>query len=382
MMKKLTNILIILGIILVLPITASAGTIVDLIAGQHYNVGTVTVTDDGIVTYQTIPGCVLTETHLHVAPSEDEIPQTRKGNPIPGRFDYNDHHNPPVTLFSYATGGWCDEAVIAAHAVVSCIASSSTSTMTVVSDTSVCVRDGSESCPASCSPNAVVAWQPVDPTNTLWDDLTGNFFKAAGADWIWESNRVNNPISGDIVEFEKCFNIPGIPLSGTLDITCDNGYEAELNNQGVGSAQLVGDWRTSLLTEPCLDPSTPGVTRQGWQTKETFDVYTKLQEGPNSLHVTGVNEAMMDTAAQATAGLGSCNDYYDYNGSPWEPDDFADYPNFSGDVDANPAGCAFVLDITYATDTETLEETAWAAGDRFNPRRSWATYFTSEISCD
>jgi hypothetical protein len=62
-----------------------------LYAGQEFEVGTVSVWDDGEylhVIYNTTGDWVLTETHLAVATALDGIPQTKKGNPIPGRFPY------------------------------------------------------------------------------------------------------------------------------------------------------------------------------------------------------------------------------------------------------------------------------------------------------
>ena len=62
-----------------------------LYAGQEFEVGTVSVWDDGEylhVIYNTTGDWVLTETHLAVATALDGIPQTKKGNPIPGKFPY------------------------------------------------------------------------------------------------------------------------------------------------------------------------------------------------------------------------------------------------------------------------------------------------------
>lgn len=63
------------------------------------------------------------ETQLHVALTEPEIPQTKKGNPKIGRFDYKDMHDPGVQVFEYVIpladlGAEPDTLVIAAHAVV------------------------------------------------------------------------------------------------------------------------------------------------------------------------------------------------------------------------------------------------------------------------
>ncbi len=75
---------------------------VDLIAGQHNVVGTVTVENDNeylCVTYaldeeSLAEGWLIYETHLAIATELDGIPQTRANrwgtNPIPGQFPYGD----------------------------------------------------------------------------------------------------------------------------------------------------------------------------------------------------------------------------------------------------------------------------------------------------
>ena len=67
-----------------------------MIAGRTINVGNVNVCNDDTtltVTYEaTGPWCLL-KTDLHVATSENGVPQTKKGNPIPGHFDYGDEHD-------------------------------------------------------------------------------------------------------------------------------------------------------------------------------------------------------------------------------------------------------------------------------------------------
>jgi len=102
---------------------------IPLIAGQYINVGQVVVTHDETnvyVLYETIDGWYMTETHLHIARTVEDIPQAN-GNPIPGLFDYSMIHNPPVQVYEYTVpicsflgGGWSDgdEFVITAHAVV------------------------------------------------------------------------------------------------------------------------------------------------------------------------------------------------------------------------------------------------------------------------
>jgi hypothetical protein len=75
-----------------------ASETVDLIAGQHMDVGDIVVQrfgDDLCVEYQLsaealAEGWFLTETHLAVAGDPADLPQTKKGDPIPGRFPYGD----------------------------------------------------------------------------------------------------------------------------------------------------------------------------------------------------------------------------------------------------------------------------------------------------
>jgi len=64
----------------------------DLLAGQTTDAGDVCVSVDGSslnVTYSTTDGWELTEAHLFVGESQEDMPQTRKGNPKIGNFPYN-----------------------------------------------------------------------------------------------------------------------------------------------------------------------------------------------------------------------------------------------------------------------------------------------------
>jgi len=124
-MRKLVSILIVASFaLLVLPAVVSANPVtVDLVAGQHINVGTVTVSNDEdwlFVEYEiTEPDWCLTETHLHVAENLDDIPQ-RNGNPPPGQFDHQMEHD-CVPGYPYDIDlEWaaCTDLFIAAHGVV------------------------------------------------------------------------------------------------------------------------------------------------------------------------------------------------------------------------------------------------------------------------
>ena len=104
----------------------TSGTIT-LYAGQDISVGTVTVSNDDTnlyVTYNTTGGWVMTETHLAVATTLPGIPQTKKGNPIPGQFPYKHEDLGYVTSDPYEIplvdlGVGADKTIyIAAHAKV------------------------------------------------------------------------------------------------------------------------------------------------------------------------------------------------------------------------------------------------------------------------
>ena len=73
------------------------------------------------VKYTTTDGWKMYETHLHVADDVDSIPQTKKGNPKIGKFDYKTDHSPAVTEYTYKIKWtWAKDAkiYIAAHCVV------------------------------------------------------------------------------------------------------------------------------------------------------------------------------------------------------------------------------------------------------------------------
>lgn len=100
---------------------------VTLFAGQHIDVGTVTVwndTDNVYIKYETKDNWVITETHMATALSLAGIPQTKTGNPKVGNFPYNDQHSPPVTEYTYVVNykdaGYAPGNIlyIATHAVV------------------------------------------------------------------------------------------------------------------------------------------------------------------------------------------------------------------------------------------------------------------------
>ena len=76
---------------------------IDLLAGQTINIGTISIISDGTnltVTYTTINGWLLDETHVYVGDC-GAIPLTPSCDPIFGLFPYKTAHSPGVNSFSY-----------------------------------------------------------------------------------------------------------------------------------------------------------------------------------------------------------------------------------------------------------------------------------------
>ena len=187
--------------------------------------------------------------------------------------------------------------------------------MTVVSDTTTEVT-AINGVPVGSTTYAAYAWEPGPSypndgpddsaweASSLWDNnLTGHTFSGS-ADWIWDSYRVVHPEDGDVVEFEKTFDIPGTPTAGTLHITCDNGYEVYLNGTLIGSAQVQDydpgsgtiDWEDSDLTQNWVDTN-------NWQSVENYlDVSLDLQSGANSLVILTANEQLSGGTQSSNPG--------------------------------------------------------------------------------
>ncbi|NNE08278.1 MAG: hypothetical protein HKN20_06915 [Gemmatimonadetes bacterium] len=100
---------------------------VRFLAGQHIEVGDVTVTNDEntlCVDLVTRDGWYMDESHVAIALTPEELPQTGAGNPQVGHFALSDRHEPGTQSVSYcidlgdAGFAGAQDLVIAAHAVV------------------------------------------------------------------------------------------------------------------------------------------------------------------------------------------------------------------------------------------------------------------------
>jgi hypothetical protein len=198
---------------------------------------------------------------------------------------------------------------------------------------------------AGDDPSAFPAQTMDVPANLTWVHSawsgTSHTFDA-DTRWIWHGDTtdasgqvidgeptyyVKEPVAGDVVEFEDAFSVPGTPVSGTLYITADNGYEVWVNGTYVGSATVQDgdvDWEDSDLSHPYV-PAVSGT----WSDVEAWDVSGLLQQGANTLTVLGANEQM-------------------------SPDDVTDAgsPEATGTVRSNPGGVIYELDLEYEACTD------------------------------
>ena len=106
---------------------AGEETVIDLVAGQHYIVGSVTVVQDGsnlIITYNTDEGCIIEETHLMVVANPEDFIVNSGCNPKVGQFPdgeegVNGNSAGPYTV-PIPEGVEGGMVYIGAHAVVNC----------------------------------------------------------------------------------------------------------------------------------------------------------------------------------------------------------------------------------------------------------------------
>ena len=226
-----------------------------LYAGQNIDVGIVEVwndTDNLYVNYVVDDPWRLTETHFHVAADLDGIPQTKKGNPIPGQFDYEGEHNcEQYFLYTIPLAGLNVELYIAAHAVVA--DTSSEMKEVVVSRPDIDVY----------GPLGVYAdlgdlsWGLANPAVATW--VHPNWIlkiSIPGATWISTAEYVEDPVNNSWRWFHDEITLPekGYYIAGSVVLaTADNAEEVYFNEESVGSN---GNW--TVPTEYSIEPQ-PGL---------------------------------------------------------------------------------------------------------------------------
>ncbi len=202
----------------------------DLYAGQTNLIGSVKVWNDDTKLYVYFDTAeVLLETHVHVGSKVTDIPQTKKGNPIPGQFDsaisYPDTHLHEFDVPAAGTG-----LVIAAHGAMG-----EADSMTVVSEAGAGTVKVSTTGPAAgYGPDVapVACW-----VHTSWPGIDG-------ATWISSADlRETNGTYGSWRLFTRPFNVPGVLVAGaTMTVNSDNVEDVAINDDWVGASEYSTDW--------------------------------------------------------------------------------------------------------------------------------------------
>jgi hypothetical protein len=344
------------------------------------------------VTYQANAGYCFEEAHLAITGGEASQFQGKNGNPAPGQFPYKSDPAGCESTITFSNLGpftlTGNAFVIAAHSVVSQVGTPGYAGGNFVSGGSLAVnvsgwRPGN--LPGFIPQNqpAVPAWEPgadVDPS--FWDtgiswQPDGAWLLSNGADWVWRTYRTAEPVVGEVVRMEASINVP-VATTGTLRITCDNGYAIYQ-----GATKIAGgDGPTALLGTQLSDGFATlagltgntnlmqgNVSGDGWQSTEAYPV--SLAAGANTFTIYGVNEY------RAPGDV--------YPGFPSGPAARAGgvEPNL-GTIDNNPAGCIFGIQANGVPGVPGGgTETAWGANSSFTGTygepgnfggSNWATY--------
>ena len=147
-----------------------------------------------------------------------------------------------------------------------------------------------------------------EATDSTWDNMVSWDFEAnaPNADWIWETRRTDGSGGpekygiadpkydadagkwGRVVQFEKTFDILGVPTSATLHIAADNAYEFWVNTglptySGTITHPGQDGWELSKLKETSVNTS-------GWDIVGGYNILSDLTPGSNTLYVLAGNE--------------------------------------------------------------------------------------------
>jgi len=345
---------------------------IDLLAGQTLNVGEVKVWNDTENLYvkyviDDTDWC-LTETHLHVATSIGDIPQTKKGNPKPGQFEYKEKHDCELEFLYTIPLTWVPETelFIATHAVVK--------KETITFDT--CMIDFEE-------------FSEYDDVSSVSTDCGEVTF------WMVDYTPLIGLSIDDIATLTVKVDLPVIAEENTMSADYYGLVAFTSNSNGMKDDLVLDDSGTGaggkMLTD-ALDYS---------QTSLLYHAYTKYQailvNVSNVLNIDTLNFVGIDLdhnelwhfqyfdendvlIADVTVGPGTtAGDGKAYQTNFTDPriSKVAIWGEQNQEV---PDRLGFAIDnIEITTKTVTVqEETAWGAGFDFSGK-NWATYFTYKV---
>jgi len=318
--------------------------VVPLIAGQHHDAGTVTVSNDETNLYVTYKlseeavsfGWCLSETHVHVAEDWHLIPQ-KNGNPPPGQFDYQAtfEYEPCVTEYTYtiplsedlieSLGEICGDEYpdlyIAAHAVIKNVRCEVTHeapypALNVHSWHQGKKKDGSDVDAIRSNPYTVLTWGTTqDPSE---------FFSLGLGGWI-------------ILEFDCCI----------------------ANGDGFDLLVVEDTWGTNYHLE----------TAYVYASNNPDGPWTPLGQATNSNH----GNPTWQTVSEIDLGQMDCARYIKIVDTT-DPNQ----PNVPGNADGFDLNTVFALNDCVECTTST--ETAWGQGRDF-PGKNWAMYIEYDLQC-
>lgn len=122
--------------------------------------------------------------------------------------------------------------------------------------------------------------------NSVWGSILG-------ANWVWSSNPVANPLIDETKTISKWFEVPGVTQSANLEIFADNTYEVTLNATMVGQDLLEDNY------------SVGGVNGAPGNGGDSFSIAPVLfSEGGNIMHFEVMNMGLEDSTPETNpAGL-------------------------------------------------------------------------------
>ncbi len=327
--------------------------VVELLAGQDIEVGTVTVTNDDekiCVTYELNDwaldeGWLIYETHLAIAKDFDDIPTNRPGNPIPGQFPYGDDELDGLPYwqvcipFDELDVDCGDEVYIAAHAVVNIIDC-------LPEEVNFNIRDWA-------NPNTFrIIVDEIEYDGLGWCADAGTRIES-GTSVFYDGNVY---VSTSLPE-DTPWCVADRPW-GSINWILNNWYP----DYSSGDAQIAM-W--SLIHD--YDFNQYGSTNfYGLTWNQTnVDELLDLAEGQDDFE-----PEPEDLVAVVLLVGDQCPENYDFTVPPWVVD--------RGDAKQ----MVFIGIPRKDAECRIEEETAWGFGDRFVERGNWATYFTYTICCD
>jgi hypothetical protein len=303
----------------------------DLFADQDILIGEVVVQRVGDLLYVTYvineEGWFITKTHLAVGDVLDDIPQTKKGNPIPGQFDYVVCHDPMVTEYTYPpidVSGFTNPLYVAAHA-----------------DVVQLIGDG------CCTPQ----------------------WASSVEEYVQGTLQNGNPVTATSrIDPSKALGAPNGPAEGSF---YSLGFTSDTNDDGF----VVLSFDYPVYNGPCADLVFVEITRVKSNVPpyyEKADVYVIVDD---EAYLAGSVDNY-DPSSQLTYNYISIPGEFEYIDAVMLQDTteksvFSAFPTGDG-YDLDAAGACYLL---------INKETAWGGTNDFDGK-NWATYIVYDPDCE